>query len=502
MSTPTVTSDPREAVTELLAEESADGSLQIQERIALCRECLRGVVAVAEDWATLSANGKGCPGNSSVLAEEMLSGPAVVARQLWLTIQTLQNVERHQSPILPGRPFLRDDGRTVVPVFPARGVFDTVTFSGLRATLQMQPQVTEADLHGATLQQTRAGVITGLTAVLGAGNVSSIPATDSLNRIMFECRRVVLKLNPVNEYLRPVFADAFASLIRRRLLRIVTGDGQVGQSLVHDDRVTDVHITGSVDTHNAIVWGTTPEERHQRQQNNDRLVQKAVTSELGNVTPWIVAPGRYSERQLRSQATHVAASITNNAAFNCLATRVILTWNRWDQRDQFLALLKQRLTDTPTRPAYYPGAVDRFRRFSGLDIEPDQNNHLPWTLLERQSIEDRPELFTEESFACVCAETALAADTPEHFLQAAAAFANDRMHGTLCCSVTLPRRPATQQPHWDRGMSAAAALWVSVRESMVGPGVWADKPAMGSLPGSHPAECRKWNRQCAQYLPA
>jgi len=39
---------------------------------------------------------------------------------------------------------------------------------------------------------------------------SSIPATDSLHKIMLEGRGVVLKMNPVNEYLTPLLKSAFA----------------------------------------------------------------------------------------------------------------------------------------------------------------------------------------------------------------------------------------------------------------------------------------------------
>ena len=46
--------------------------------------------------------------------------------------------------------------------------------------------------------------------VLGAGNVSSIPATDTISKVFQEGQVVLLKMNPVNEYLGPIFERLFA----------------------------------------------------------------------------------------------------------------------------------------------------------------------------------------------------------------------------------------------------------------------------------------------------
>ncbi len=420
--------------------------LSLDARIALCRECIAGVVAQAEHWASAAAVAKGLPADSDVRAEDMLSGPVVVARQLQLTIQTLSALQSGGPLTLPGKVDRLPSGQVCVPVFPTYGFFDSLTFMGLRGTVRMQPGVEPAGIHGELLGRVSEGLISGISAVLGAGNVSSIPVTDSLNRILFEGRRVVLKMNPVNEYLAPIFEKAFAPLIRENLLAIVTGGADVGTELINHPHVNDVHITGSEATHDKIVWGTTAEEARQRKQNNDPVLTKPVTSELGNVTPWIIVPGHYTQRQLKSQAQHVATSITNNASFNCLATKVIVTWNNWPQRSEFLSLVQHFLKQTPARPAYYPGAAERFQRFTATDTKPDDNNCLPWTLLEDQRYDERRLLFCEESFVCVCAETQLGGNSPPDFLRLATEFVNDQLHGTLCASVTFPTAFRRQHP--------------------------------------------------------
>ena len=102
---------------------------------------------------------------------------------------------------------------------------------------------------------------------------------------------------------------------------------------------------------------------------NDPILKKPITSELGNVTPWVIVPGRYTEAQLRSQAENVIASITNNASFNCIATRMLITCRSWPQRDHFLDLVERILATVPSRYAYYPGAIERYERFSGDTLD-------------------------------------------------------------------------------------------------------------------------------------
>ena len=434
-----------DAISRIRARRPVNSHVSVNTRIALCRESLDFVLAVSDEWADAALRAKGLPDNSPLLAEDLLSGPVVVARQLQLMIQTLQAISAGQWPRLPGLPYSLPSGQLAVPVFPTNGFFDNLAFIGLNAHVRLQDGCNVDGVHGKLPDVVCAGDVAELCAVLGAGNVSSIPATDSLNQMVFEGRQVLLKMNPVNEYLAPIFRKAFSPFIREGLLEIITGAADIGSQLAHHAQVSRIHITGSVATHDAIVWGTDGEAAELRRHSNQPLLNKPATSELGNVTPWIIVPGVYSKRQLASQAQHVVASITNNASFNCLATKVIVTWDRWAQRDEFLSLLNFYLEQTPQRPAYYPGAAKRFQRFANSSISPDDRNCLPWTLLVDQRFTERGELFQEESFVCVCAETRLSAASPLQFLDVAADFANSQMSGTLCASITVPARFRKEQ---------------------------------------------------------
>jgi acyl-CoA reductase-like NAD-dependent aldehyde dehydrogenase len=312
-------------------------------------------------------------------------------------------------------------------------MYDSILFQGFRADVWMQPGVTRGNLddHLARAYQPDAPARDGIALVLGAGNVSSIAPTDAFSKLFQEGKVVLLKMNPVNEYLGPIFERAFAPLVQEGYLRIIYGGADVGSYALSHELVDEVHITGSVFSHETIVWGPPGPDRERRKAEGKAALEKQITSELGNVTPWIVVPGPYSERELDFQAENVAAMIVNNASFNCIATKMIVTGREWPQRQQFLDKIEAVLSRVPRRTAYYPGALERYRRFVGRDPEAGPPGTLPWTLVRDVNPHDAPHFFDEESFVCVCAETALDAATPEEFLQRVPDFVNDRLWGNL-----------------------------------------------------------------------
>ncbi|WP_339733916.1 aldehyde dehydrogenase family protein [uncultured Gimesia sp.] len=429
-------SDLDQALDELTKANRASVGFLVGQRIQLTEECLQSLSAVAKEWVDLSCQAKRIPEASAVRAEEVLAGPVSVARFLQVLLISLKAIQRSGTPRLPASPTLSTEQQWRVPVFPTRGIYDALVFAGLKAEAWLKSGVESASLFDLAHLKTDSSESMPLTLVLGAGNVSAIPATDVLTKILQDGERVLLKMNPVNAYLKPVFEQAFQPLIAAGLLRIVEGNAAAGEYLVSHSDIDRIHITGSTQTHDAIVWGSDPAERESRKAKNQPLINVPVTSELGNVSPWIVVPGAYSEKQLQFQAENIAASIVNNASFNCLATKVVITSADWPQRDRFLAMIESQLEQIPRRFAYYPGAAERWERFTG-DV-PEDKEYLPWKLIRNADPRQSPHLFQEESFVCVCAETALQADSDVDFLEQAVAFVNQEVWGTLCATITVP----------------------------------------------------------------
>ncbi len=411
----------------------------VSARAECAREVLDSVFKCSREWVEICCRIKSIPAGTAGRGEEVLAGPGGVTRYLRLMIQTLDDVSRTGKPRLAGKVSRLDDGRLSVPLFPARGIYDSIMFAGLKAEARMQSGVTEVKLHGKRLERLRASDSPPrIGVVLGAGNVSSIPTADSLTRIFQDGNAVLLKLNPVQDELKGVFEDALRPLIQRGWLQILTGGADVGAAAVYHDEANEIHITGSHHTHDAIVWGRDPEERARRKRENDPVLTKPITSEMGNVSPWIIVPGQYSEKELKSQATHLAASLANNAGFNCLTTRMIITWKQWPDRQRFLDMVQAVLKTIPPRVAYYPGAAERYERFVGEKAPIDAQGRIPWKLLTDIDPKERPLLFQDESFICVTSETALDADTPEAFIEQAVEFSNDQLFGTLSSAITMP----------------------------------------------------------------
>ena len=188
-------------------------------------------------------------------------------------------------------------------------------------------------------------------------------------------------MNPVNEYLGPILDRALQPVIDAGLLRIVYGGADVGSYALHHAIVTEAHITGSILSHDTIVWGPPGPERERRKAEHRPLLGKTITSELGNVSPWIVVPGPYTDAQLWFQAQNLASSITNNASFNCVATKVVVTWKGWSQRETFLGLLQKVLDAVPLRKAYYPGAFQRWEQAAGEAPAGSTPGTLPWRMI-------------------------------------------------------------------------------------------------------------------------
>ncbi len=441
------------ALADLVRRKDAWVAVDIPARVALLSELIDTCLAACPRWIAAAVEAKGIRPGTPPEGEEWIAGPALVLRNLRLLAQSLEDVERYGHPRLPGPPRRRPDGQVVAPVFPA-SFWDKAFFPGFTAEVWMEPGVTLEGLPEtqAVAYRAKRGLppekLAGrgkVALVLGAGNVASIGPMDALYKLFVEDQVVVLKMNPVNEYLGPIFAEALRPLVDRGFLRVVLGGAAEGAYLCRHDAVDEIHITGSDKTHDAIVYGTGPEGRQRREERRP-LIAKRVTSELGNVSPVIVVPGPWDEGDLAYQGTNLASMLGNNAGFNCNALRVIVQHKGWAGRAPLLDAVRAVMRRTPPRVAYYPGAEDRQKAFVAAHPEADRfgeagGGRLPWTLVADVDPARRDDIcFTTEAFCGVCAETGLEAATPAAFLDRAVEFCNDTLWGTLNAAIVVHPR--------------------------------------------------------------
>jgi acyl-CoA reductase-like NAD-dependent aldehyde dehydrogenase len=441
-----------EAVAATRATATAFARLSPAAKAELVRACIPRLLDEAPAWVAEGAKQRGAS-----LAEEWLGGPSATIRLFRLLAESLETIAREGKPPLGRKVHVRPDGRTVIDLFPASTI-DAITFGGFTGYALMEPGVTPeiARERQASFYAKREPE-GGVSVILGAGNVSSIPPMDVASKLFVEGFTCVLKMNPVNEWVGPFLERALEPLIRPGYLRIVYGGADVGAHLVYHPDVSDVHITGSDRTHDLIVWGAPGPERDRRMATNDPLLRVPISSELGNVSPVAIVPWTYSDAELQFVAKNVVSMVWNNGSFNCNAAKVLLTSKGWPQRDRFLDLVAEGLAAAPTREAYYPGAFDRYRTLLGRHPEAEKfgvgsDTKLQWALVRGLDPNDPDEpLFRTEPFCGLLSETPLAPTDPAAFLDAATTFMNERLWGTLNAMIVI-------HPKCEKEPPVAAAL--------------------------------------------
>ena len=249
----------------LAAAKSRYKQLSLGERIALVEACLEGTFRRAAEWNAAACRAKGLALDAPAAGEELATGPLATIRYLRLLARSLRDIEQYGRPQLPGHVEPGPDGRLRIQLLPTQGLYDKLLFRGFRADAWMQPGVAKDNLDDFLAADFRRRLPTeGVALVLGAGNVSSIPIVDAFTKLFQESRVVLLKLNPVNDYLGAIFERAYEALISAGFLQLVYGGAEAGAYAVGHRIVDEVHITGSIAVHDAIVWGPPGDDREAR----------------------------------------------------------------------------------------------------------------------------------------------------------------------------------------------------------------------------------------------
>ncbi len=487
------------AVQTLQQRKDAWVGVPVRERIALIDRLISDFHALQGRWVDACLAAKGLAPQSSAAGEEWATGAYTTLKQLRQLRSSLSDIARHGSPRIPGPVRTLANGQVAAGVFP-QTLYDQVFYSGVTAEVWQQPGVTVEHLPQTMAVAYRSKQPGQVALVLGAGNVSSIGPLDALYKLFVEDHVVVFKTNPVNAYLGPLVEEAFRSLVDGGYLRVIYGGAAEGAYLCNHPGVDEIHITGSDKTFDAIVWGAGPDGAA-RKAAGTPLLNKRITGELGNVSPVIVVPGPWSASDIAYQAAHVASMLTNNAGFNCNATRVVIQREGWDQREQLLDAMRSILKATPARAAYYPGSHDRYAAFIQAHPEAERfgderDGALPWTLITGVDAQASDDIcFTTEAFCALFSETTLAAGSVAEYVDRAVDFCNEQVWGTL--NATLIVHPASlRDPAVAQAVERAIA---NLRYGSVGLNYWAGVSfalgltTWGAYPGHALSDIRSGN---------
>ena len=428
-----------DAISDLYENKDKWAQTSIPERLAILAHIKENLLKVAEGWVDTATRKKFIPAGSPLVGEEWLSGPYAMMAGCNAFIQTLSEMKHKQHIAhLPVREL--DNGQIAATVFP-HSIWDRLLLSGVKADVWMQPGVTRQNLASNTASsydipaKDREGKV---SLVLGAGNIASIAPLDCFHKLFVEHQVVLLKMNPVNDYLAEYLSAAMRPLIDMGALRIVKGGTDVGKYLCNHPDISDIHITGAEASHDAIVWGV-GEEGLKNKANGTPQNTRRITSELGAVCPTIVVPGPWTDADLTFQAEQIATQKLHNSGFNCIACQMLVVPGDWDKTDTLISKIKKVMALAPPRPLYYPGTNDRMDEFAGNGntVEHYDRNGSPSCIVVPFNEGDNDYFENNEVFAPAFNVNRLAGLDPETYLLGAIEYANKNLHGTLGANILI-----------------------------------------------------------------
>ncbi len=335
-------------ITTLRINSSELAKISNEELILLLKKTIDNIQSISYYWATLSAEKKGILQKHKE-GEEWLGGPFVSILTLQYYIDYLEN-----NQILDIDKF--DETKNSYKVFPNKFI-EKLTFPLLNAEIRFSKSMNFEQINEYRGFQQRIGTDSGsVTLVLGAGNVSSIPFLDTIFHLVANRSSILLKLNPVNDYLNPVFQKVFHEFIERGFISVVNGDIPTSKYLSEHRSIDSIHLTGSNYTYENIVYGRILNDKERKLSFLSKSNKKPIFTELGNVTPIIVHPGKWSNAEIKFQARKIVTAKLNNSGFNCIAAQVVVLPKGWRSNEKLKKYVKYYLKKIGDTTSYYPGA--------------------------------------------------------------------------------------------------------------------------------------------------
>ena len=340
-------------ITTLRTKSKEFNSISNVQLASMLEETISNIKEVAFFWATICSDNKGTT-KTPAEGEEWLGGPfaSVLATQYY--IKSLTNDDD-----LVEKKYNSEENS--YKVFP-NSFTERITFPFIDAKVIFNKSMSFEDINKYRGFSKRYDIDPSITLVLGAGNFSSIPYLDVLYHLITRKSVILLKLNPVNEYLKPVFEKVFQSFIERGYIIVTTGNIDESKYMANHPGINNIHLTGSDKTFEDIVYGRELTEKERKSKSLSKINNKPITSELGNVTPIIIHPGKWSTSDIKYQARKIVTAKLNNNGFNCIAAQVVVLPDGWGQTETLIKYVKHYMSKTKERKAYYPESIERLEK--------------------------------------------------------------------------------------------------------------------------------------------
>jgi len=340
-------------ITTLRTKSKEFNSISNVQLASMLEETISNIKEVSFFWATICSDNKGTT-KTPAEGEEWLGGPfaSVLATQYY--IKSLTNDDD-----LVEKKYNSEENS--YKVFP-NSFTERITFPFIDAKVIFNKSMSFEDINKYRGFSKRYDIDPSITLVLGAGNFSSIPYLDVLYHLITRKSVILLKLNPVNEYLKPVFEKVFQSFIERGYIIVTTGNIDESKYMANHPGINHIHLTGSDKTFEDIVYGRELTEKERKSKSLSKINNKPITSELGNVTPIIIHPGKWSTSDIKYQARKIVTAKLNNNGFNCIAAQVVVLPDGWGQTETLIKFVKHYMSKAKERKAYYPESIERLEK--------------------------------------------------------------------------------------------------------------------------------------------
>lgn len=436
---------PEEKILEYIAELKSHQiewarEFPISSRIKLLEEVLANVVKYRDEWIQLDLAARQVPEGHWSMNESAPLGPIGAEFLINDYLNTLRKLEQHNGmePFAPAR---QDGDRITIDSFP-RNDEDKNMFPGVRAEIHLMHGTKLDDLASLQAKTYKdPNYEGGLSLVLSAGNVASLTLRDAFHKLFNEKKVVIIKANPILEYLGPLLNKILEPLVRHGFVKMVSGGSKEGNLLANHEGIDDIIMTGSDKTFESIIYGAGPQGLKNKEIDN-RINKKPVEGELGNISPVIVVPGNWTEADYDHYADLLLQMMTVNNGYACLTTRVVILPKNWDGSEKLMNKLTALMSKAVPAINFYPGTDLTAKE--AMECYPDAlqfgkltNASQPMIFATNLSPDKNEPAFTREFWMTFSSQVSLNGDTPEEFLKNAIQFANERLWGTLVATIFI-----------------------------------------------------------------
>ena len=319
--------------------------------ISMFEKCIQNIKGIAYYWATIASENKGVT-NTIAEGEEWLGGPFASVFAMQYYIESLKNVNK------PLDKNMYNDANNTYKVFPNNNL-EKIFFPFISAEVKFNKNINFDEIEKFRGFAMRYSHKPSITLVLGAGNVSCIPLLDTIFHLVTKRSVVYLKLNPVNEYLLPVYEKIFEDFISLGFMVITKGNTEESKYMVSHKGIDHIHLTGSDETYKNIVYGKKLTQKEKNLKTLNKINNKSFSSELGNVTPIIIHPGNWTNSEVKHQARKIVTAKLNNGGFNCISAQVVVLPEGWKHTNKLIKYIKYYMKNIDDRYSYYPNSLEK-----------------------------------------------------------------------------------------------------------------------------------------------